>query len=788
MKRAWKILRPILIALLVTLVLLIAVVAGTGVYAWTHPKETWELVQKYVLPADLKITWQELDVRFRHIQGLEFSFDATVEQLLVDKSSPQLHLPVDIVHLRVQVSPLAVQNLLVIQEINVRAKQKMTFNAGPPTEQPAEESPVEQLHKYLNLLRKSSKFKIENFDIEMDQFVFTSFGGKPIDVQANLVRSGKTSDDVIDFRLKVQLAGDPGGVVSAQGLLNLTRLNSDQPFLDSKIQVTGWGVDTQQNLLFQAQGDDTLIRSGGVIIYRKDKVKITVNPDLWAKVGLHEANVVLKVNASGLPGPYVKIDNFEARLDIPFSEGESWSPEASKFAMSVPLKLYFIDANMARPLEKSCECKIPEFLKAELAGKVWFKDLLGHPHAEKPVLESQFKLESLSNKLLSADLSAKLNIKKKLKEYFVEPSVDSHVVLHSFRGLRNFLDAKNILVPAPLDVLDGTVDLTAKGPINAAEEIHKIPVTAKVRLSSKAQQVNLDAESLVSLARKADAVDAKVKVSILDLQLELPPLNPVGGMPRVAPDSRILKKPKVVKIKKREAFKVTFEFELATAKPGAIRLLTGYANPFLPLSVSIRADQTKQTTGFVQTEPFKVEYLRRVVQVEKFRLDIENVDRNILPLSGRLRIDQADYKVYINFEGTVQQPQILLSSVPELSQNEIISVLLYGRPSDLDSSDAQTAGSFEAAMADRAIGIFGLWAFAATPIQSFSYNPLTKVYTATVKITDDLTAGIGTNWEESARLELRKRVSQKWMLTASWTPNEAGDVEEKLVLQWEQRF
>ncbi|MBC7371600.1 MAG: hypothetical protein H7326_08550, partial [Bdellovibrionaceae bacterium] len=78
--------------------------------------------------------------------------------------------------------------------------------------------------------------------------------------------------------------------------------------------------------------------------------------------------------------------------------------------------------------------------------------------------------------------------------------------------------------------------------------------------------------------------------------------------------------------------------------------------------------------------------------------------------------------------------------------------------------------------------------FAATPIQSFSYNPLTKVYTATVKITDDLTAGIGTNWEESARLELRKRVSQKWMLTASWTPNEAGDVEEKLVLQWEQRF
>ena len=55
-------------------------------------------------------------------------------------------------------------------------------------------------------------------------------------------------------------------------------------------------------------------------------------------------------------------------------------------------------------------------------------------------------------------------------------------------------------------------------------------------------------------------------------------------------------------------------------------------------------------------------------------------------------------------------------------------------------------------------------------------------------ITDDLTAGIGTNWEEATRLELRKRVSRRWMLTASWTPNEEGDITEKLVLQWEKRF
>jgi hypothetical protein len=296
----------------------------------------------------------------------------------------------------------------------------------------------------------------------------------------------------------------------------------------------------------------------------------------------------------------------------------------------------------------------------------------------------------------------------------------------------------------------------------------------------------------VNVSQKWDDLNLSVKVSVADLQLQLPPLNPVGGIPKVAPDARILKKPKLVTVVNtgnRRKLRIGFDFEVATVKPGAIRLLSKYAQPYLPVSLAVNATEKTQAQGFIQAEPFKVEYLRRVVQVEKFRLDLEDIKKNVLPISGRLRIDQASYKIYINFEGTVQQPQVVLSSDPYLSQNEIISVLLYGRTSDqLVSADAQTAGSFEAAMADRAIGLFGLWAFAATPIQSFSYNPITKVYTATVMITDDLTAGIGTNWEEATRLELRKRVSNRWMLTASWAPNDAGETEQSLVLQWENRF
>ena len=152
-------------------------------------------------------------------------------------------------------------------------------------------------------------------------------------------------------------------------------------------------------------------------------------------------------------------------------------------------------------------------------------------------------------------------------------------------------------------------------------------------------------------------------------------------------------------------------------------------------------------------------------------------------------MDQSAYKIFVDLSGTAEAPIVNLNSEPYLERNDIISVLLFDRTSDqLVSADADTAGSVNAAMADRAIGLFGLWAFATTPIRSFSYNAVTKVYTATVQLADGLTAGIGTNWERAAHLEVRKRVSRRWVLTASWSPTENRDQVGKLVLQWEKRF
>lgn len=195
-------------------------------------------------------------------------------------------------------------------------------------------------------------------------------------------------------------------------------------------------------------------------------------------------------------------------------------------------------------------------------------------------------------------------------------------------------------------------------------------------------------------------------------------------------------------------------------------------------------------SGFLRLEPFDIVYLRRKVHVEKLLLDLDEMDKGVLPVDGRLKIQQAPYSIFVDIDGPANRPYVRLTSDPYLPESEIISVLLYGRTSDqLATADAETAGSVQAAVADRAIGLFGLWIFASTPIKNFSYNPVTKVYAATIELSGDLTAEIGTDWEETTQVEVRKRISRRWALTATWTPATPDEEDlTELVLQWEQRF
>jgi hypothetical protein len=786
-----KILKRVLLTLLgLFLVVLLAV---TGLIYWVvkNPQDAWQFAEKKFLPEDLKITWQAMDFQAHRIAGLNFDIDWKVAGLKITKTRPSLHIPVQELQVTASLFPRNHSKKLVLHNVHAAAPELIEIKLDKPEQKEPEKNFFQQAQSLVTKLEKLHLLAgIEKLDLEVAKFKFSSGGSKPLTASfsAQQVQDPEGLES-IHFVSELSLALGKPLELKVDGELKLPNLGSESPFLNGTLRVHGAGIATEQNFQLLSHGEHTTIASSGQVDYTSDKKHTVLHPKLKITLTPKEAKTSLEANFAGLPGPLVKVEHFKFELQTPMEEDILWSEKPSTFAATAPVALFFIDKDMRKPLEVSCECKIPEVLKVDVKGRTWLANLLSSSPEQKPVVDSQILVESVHNKLLSVDVAAKVKIDKTGSQFALTPALDLEASINNFQGFRRFLDAKNILIPAPFNLLEGTVKLSSHDLVKTSDKDYILPATVTTALTSPRQVVNITTNTVVRMTADFKEMFVDVVAKIESLQLELPPLDPMRGKPRVTMDRRILKAPPEAKPKPSK-FKVFLSVSVDTTQPAAIRLLSQYFKPYLPVTMSLHRSKEKDNTGFLQAEPFQIEYLRRKVQVEKMRIDLPETETQPIPVDARFKIQQTEYTVFIDVVGPINKPNIRLSSEPYLPESEIISVLLYDRVSkDLVGADAETAGNVQAAMADRAIGLFGLWAFAATPIKSFSYNPVTKVYSATVALTDDVTAGIGTNWEEATRLELRKRVSKSWMLTAAWVPaTQAEDQKTNLVLQWEKRF
>ena len=785
------IVKRVLLGLMALLLVLLLAVAGSVLWVIKNPKDAWQIAEQNFFPKDLKITWETIDFKGDHISGLNFTLDWKITGLKIAKEKPFLQVPLQVVELRANLFPKDSDKKLVVENLRVIAPELIDIKLDKPEEKTPEQNPFQLAQSIFSKLEKVNVFAmIQSVDLNVSHFRFASGDGKPLNLSMEAQqKTDSKGPQSITFKSDIDLGLAKPMDLKIAAELQIPAMGTKHPFLEGTIKVKGFGVATTQKLSVVTQSERTHVRSEGQVDYTSGKTTSSLQPKLDISLTLDQAVTRLDASFSGLPGPLVKVDHVKFEMKTPLGEDILWSEKPSTFVASAPIALFFIDKDMRKPLEKSCECKIPELLKFELSGRAWLADIFNQPADQKPVIDSQLAIEGVHNKLLSVDVSAKIKIDKKAGQYILTPALDLEAAINNFQGFRRFLDAKNILIPAPLSLLDGTVKISSHDLVKTSEKEYILPVTVVTNLSSQRQVVNVTTGTVVNISADFKEVFIDVVAKIEDLQLELPPLDPMKGIPRITSDQRILLTPKVQK-PKTSKFKIYLSVAVETTKPAAVRLLSTYFKPHLPITMSLHHSRDKDKTGFLKTEPFQIEYLRRKVNVEKMRIDLPELETKPIPVDAKFRIQQTNYTVFIDVVGPINKPDISLTSDPYLPESEIINVLLYDRTSDqIAGADAETSGNVQAAMADRAVGLFGLWAFAATPIKSFSYNPVTKVYSATVALSDDVTAGIGTNWEEATRLELRKRVSKRWMLTAAWVPATQEDEQQtKLVLQWEKRF
>lgn len=781
------------IGIVVVSVLLGAIaIAGVLFWAYENPHDAFQIAEKYFLPKDLKITWKNVAFDGQHLGGFNFLFDVAIDDLHVVKKSPNIDFPIDRVHVRASVFPRS--RSIKVHLVEAIAKSNLIFQSDSKSPPTAEKSPFQRVQSVLKLLETiHDRSPIEELNVDASKFILKSNSG------ADLEMAIKLREEVskpIDATFSMRLPGETSFEIGAVARLDFAKMRTTNPFLIGQLRLRGRGVTTTQQIEFASSNYATTLLSSGQVLYTRGKLTLKIDPKLSADFTSDETKLRLAGDVAGIPGPLKKIDGIKIDLSAPLEEGKTWSEKPSTFTIKAPLELFFLDKAQRAHLEKSCACALPKRLNAQAVGKIWFNAFLAKfepNHTVAPAVEAEIKIDKISNKIFDLALGGGIKISLEsdsgaVKKYNFIPSIDCTFDVHSFLQLKPVLDANRILIPAPIDVLDGEVRFRARGPVATTPRGSEFPANLEVDLNSKGQAVRGSAYATVELNQKFNEAHIDVNAKIISLILDLPPLRPLDGLPRVAMDSRFIKEPvKKVVVPK---FKLSFNFQLQTTAPDSIHLKAEYFQPYIPLALNLQAANGSDNMGYVSLQPFDITYLRRIVHVETLVINLNGDEDSAYPMKGRFRVKQTDYTVFIDVEGDTKSPNITFSSEPYLSKDEIISVLLYDRTaSQLEAGDAETSGGVQAAIADKAIGLFGLWAFASTPIKSFSYNPATKVYTATVAVSDDVTAGIGTGWETATRLELRKRVSKRWSLTAAWSPaTQEESAVSKLVLQWEKRF
>lgn len=782
-----KFFKRTLITISILIMVLILAVAGLGLWVYKNPETAWNKVQHYILPADLKITWSKVDFDIEHLNGLNFLIELKFQKLKINKDNPFIDFPVDQLDLKTSVFPFEQSRKIILHDLIIAAPEDLLFSSGPSATTDSS-NPFDQIQTIQNYIVKFFNLaQVENVDIKVKNFTVQNAENKPTHIKLELTKAQATQANSLSYATLVTLPSKM--TLDSSGTISFSEQVQEKIRLNIKLNVNGEGLKLSQNIQ-GSLGESNEITSTGSFWFKNKTTSVQAQPQVHIKMQESGLNLSLDSKIEGLPITLVKIDEIHAQLQIPFEKNKTWSDQPSQFSFMTPLKILSPTQDDRRKLEKICQCEIPQMVKAEVSGPIWLSNFLltAQDTQERPLLDFKFKIDDVSNTLFALTASGQIQMNKRSGEYLYKPSLNLDAQIISFKKMAQVLDNYKILIPSPLDVLDGKVQLKVNGPVTSQTEAYLFPLNVETTLKSSGQVVNLSLDSQINLPShfKSAHVDAHLKIH--DLQLELPPLSPTKGNPRVVSDRRILLKPPQPPTE--SSFKLTMNLEVSTDRPGGIRLLSEYFKPYLPLTINIKNSDGVKNSGSVKLETFDIEYLRRRVKVENMALRLSDKNDKLIYVDGRASVQQTEYKIFIDVHGLASQPNIVLTSEPDLPRSEIINVLIYDRTSDqLVSADVKTAGQVDAAMADKAIGLFGLWAFAATPIKSFSYNPSTKIYSAVVEISDGVTASIGTTWESATQLSVQKRVSRNWILAAAWTPADQNSGEStKLVLQWEKRI
>ena len=355
-----------------------------------------------------------------------------------------------------------------------------------------------------------------------------------------------------------------------------------------------------------------------------------------------------------------------------------------------------------------------------------------------------------------------------------------------FSKVVGFLVDTDYAVPAPFNALDGRIELSVKGKLD--QERGSWPIGLRTLLSSKTQALNVDSNGTLVLQKPLTGdpkLNAQIDLELQNVVLELPELS-VGTPPRIVPDSRI-HAPKPSSARKAGFF--TYAAKIHTPPESPLRLISNLATAPVPIDIDLSLSSEEPMSGKLGMRNTPVQVFHRNAQIDHFNLTLK-APTDQSDVDGKLLVTYSQYTITVLVLGTVDKTQIKLLSDPPLPEDQIVSVLLFGRSlNDLSPDQSNSVGNTRAAAESGALSLASLYFLASTPIESVTYDPVTGLVSAQVKIAEGTSVSLGASAAGEQALGVSKRIGPHWSITTELDrPASSSSSILSALLQWSNRY
>lgn len=346
-----------------------------------------------------------------------------------------------------------------------------------------------------------------------------------------------------------------------------------------------------------------------------------------------------------------------------------------------------------------------------------------------------------------------------------------------FERLVAYFQDTSFAVPAPLNSLDGAVSIRVTGSGDSRRDPQRFGVWAVTTLADGVQSFRTRLRGSV-LARElwtpARRVSADAEWILEDVAFQLPYLE-LQAPPKVAVDPRIRSGRAKAPAAEGESMRLApgpkpralpLELALRVRTPEQpVRLLTNLIKDAVPVRVDLDIRKPGGASLSAHTEPFQIELFRRKAVVERFSIS-QATSSTSGALDAAFRVATSEATIRILLLGSTAKPRVRFQSDPPMDRNQILALLLFGKPpSQLASEEAASVGHTNAALTEQAFGLASLFVFASTPIEYVGYNPDSQSYVVRLRLPGGATAELGSDLEERRRLVVRKRLARQWAVS-----------------------